>query len=237
MSSGPGGTLAAADWSRVPWDVVRAEAESIAELAGELGLWAAFGSPHPLTPPHRPHNSLYVVSDRGTLVCRYDKRYLSHTEVSYMYTPGVAPLTFEVDGIRFGTALCIEVNFPEVFHEYESLGVDCLLVSVMVDDAERAVVARAYATLYNYWVGYSVPAQFGGTAPSMIIAPGGRRLASCPGDSRPGLAVADIDLDTQDPDIDTARRLARPWRRTARGGLYDSHVVVGDGRSDTRTEF
>lgn len=237
LSSGPQGTVAASDWSRVDWDVVRAESESIADLAGELGLWVVFGSPHPLTPPHRPHNSLYVVSDEGVLVCRYDKRYLSNTEVSYMYTPGTTPLVFEIDGIRFGAALCIEVNFPELFHEYEQLGVDCLLVSVMVDDAARAVVAQAYATLYNYWVSYSVPAQYGATAPAAIIAPGGRRLASCPADSRPGLAVADIDLDTQDSDIDVALRLARPWRRIARSGLYDSHVVLGDSRSDTRTEF
>ncbi|MYQ92969.1 carbon-nitrogen hydrolase family protein [Streptomyces sp. SID4946] len=237
LSSGPRGTLAAADWSRVDWEVVRAEAASVADLAGELGLWVAFGAPHPLTPPHRPHNSLYVVSDKGVLVSRYDKRYLSHTEVSHMYTPGTEPLVFEVDGIRFGTALCIEVNFPEVFHEYEQLGVDCLLVSVMVDDAARAVVAQAYSTLYNYWVGYSVPAQFGATAPAAVFAPGGRRLASCPADSSPGLAIADIDLDSRDPDIDAALRLARPWRRTARAGLYERHVVRGDRRSDTRSEF
>ncbi|MDQ1070073.1 nitrilase-related carbon-nitrogen hydrolase [Streptomyces canus] len=75
---------------------MRAEARAVADLAGELGLWVAFGAPHPLTPPHRPHNSLYVVSDTGKLVGRYDKRYLSHTEVSYLYTPGTAPLVFEV---------------------------------------------------------------------------------------------------------------------------------------------
>ncbi|TMR96545.1 nitrilase-related carbon-nitrogen hydrolase [Nonomuraea basaltis] len=73
MSSGPPGTLAVADWSRVPWDVLREEAKSIASLAGELRLWVAFGSIHPLTSPNRPHNSLYVVSDQGHLVARYDK--------------------------------------------------------------------------------------------------------------------------------------------------------------------
>jgi hypothetical protein len=29
------------------------------------------GSAHPLTPPHRPHNSLYVISDQGHVVNRY----------------------------------------------------------------------------------------------------------------------------------------------------------------------
>ncbi|MFI1060466.1 carbon-nitrogen hydrolase family protein [Streptomyces spororaveus] len=237
MAAGAAGELVPADWSRAAWDVLREEAESIASLAGQLRLWTVFGSIHPLTPPHRPHNSLYVVSDRGRLVARYDKRFLSDTEVSYLYSPGQQPLVFEVDGIRFGFALCIEANFPEVFAEYERLDVDCVLLSVMVDDAPRARVAQAYGTLYNYWLGYSVPAQFSATVPSGIVGPGGRWLARCPADGRPALAVADIDLDSQEKDINVALRYARPWRRLARAGLYDEQIPVGDARSDTRTTF
>lgn len=237
MSSGPPGVLEASDWSRVPWDVLREEAESIADLAGKLGLWVAFGSIHPLTPPNRPHNSLYVVCDQGRLVTRYDKRFLSNTEVSFMYSPGSSPLVFEIDGIRFGCALCIEAEFPEVFAEYERLNVHCVLLSVMVDDAARAMVAQAYGRLYGYWIGYSIPAQFSATVPSGIVAPGGRWLARCPGNGRPALAVADIDLDATDADIDVSVRLARPWRRLARAGLYDDRMVLGDPRSETRTTF
>ncbi|MDY0813872.1 carbon-nitrogen hydrolase family protein [Kitasatospora purpeofusca] len=237
MATGPAGERAPADWSRAAWDVLREEAESIAALAGKLGLWTVFGSIHPLTPPNRPHNSLYIVSDAGRPVARYDKRYLSHTEVSYLYSPGQQPLVVEVDGVRFGFALCIEANFPEVFAEYERLDVDCVLLSVMVDDASRARVAQAYGILHNYWLGYSVPAQFSATVPSGIVAPGGRWLARCPADGRPALAIADIDLDPQDEDIGMAVRYARPWRRSARAGLYDERLPVGDARSDTRTAF
>ncbi|MEU0350883.1 carbon-nitrogen hydrolase family protein [Streptomyces sp. NPDC006237] len=237
MAAGPAGELVPADWSRAAWDVLREEAESITVLAGRLGLWTVFGSIHPLTPPNRPHNSLYVVSGRGQLVARYDKRFLSHTEVSYLYSPGHQPLVVEVDGIRFGFALCIEANFPEVFAEYERLDVNCVLLSVMVDDAPRARVAQAYGTLYNYWVGYSVPSQFSATVPSGIVAPGGRWLAQCPADGQPALAVADIDLDSADPDIDVALRYARPWRRRAQEGLYEDRLVDGDPRSDIRTAF
>nr|WP_307790722.1 carbon-nitrogen hydrolase family protein [Streptomyces actuosus] len=237
MAAGPAGELVPADWSRAAWDVLREEAESITVLAGRLGLWTVFGSIHPLTPPNRPHNSLYVVSDRGQLVARYDKRFLSHTEVAYLYSPGHQPLVVEVDGIRFGFALCIEANFPEVFAEYERLDVNCVLLSVMVDDAPRARVAQAYGTLYNYWVGYSVPSQFSATVPSGIVAPGGRWLAQCPADGQPALAVADIDLDSADPDIDVALRYARPWRRRAQEGLYEDRLVDGDPRSDIRTAF
>jgi predicted amidohydrolase len=235
-ASGPD-RLSGADWTRAAWEVLHEEAEAIAELAGELGIWTVFGSIHRLTGANRPHNSLYVVSDQGELVGRYDKRYLSHTEVSYLYTPGTAPLVFEVDGFRFGCVLCIEINFPELFAEYEALDVDCVLASVMVDDAPRSVVAQAYGTLYSYWIGYSVPAQFSATVPAGLIAPGGRWIARCAGDGRPGLAVAELDRDASDPDLDIAIRHARPWLRTARSGLYDSHIVHGDPRSDTRTAF
>ncbi|TLQ39311.1 carbon-nitrogen hydrolase family protein [Streptomyces marianii] len=237
MAAGPDGELVPADWSRAAWDVMREEAESIATLAGELRLWTAFGSLHPLTPPSKPHNSLFIVSDHGQLVARYDKRFLSHTEVSYLYTPGREPLVFEVGGIRVGCALCVEANFPPLFAEYERLEVDLVLLSVMVDDAPRARVAQAYGTLYSYWLGYSVPAQFSATVPSGIVAPGGRWLAQCPADGQPALTVADIDLDSADPDIEVALRYARPWRRRVQEGLYEDRLVVGDPRSDIRTAF
>src|SRR4029077_9977754 len=69
------------DWGQVDWGTVDDELRQTAALAGALGLWVVFGCSHRLTPPHRPHNSLYVISDRGELMTRYDKRFLSHTEV------------------------------------------------------------------------------------------------------------------------------------------------------------
>lgn len=101
----------------------------------------------------------------------------------------------------------------------------------------RARIAQAYGTLYSYWLGYSIPAQFSATVPSGIVAPGGRWLAQCPADGQPALAVADINLDSTDSDIDVALRYARPWRRSAQNGLYDDHFVSGDPRSDTHTAF
>jgi predicted amidohydrolase len=61
-----------ADWGRADWQALRQELAAIARLAGELRLWTVLGSVHPLTPPHRPHNSMYVISDQGELVTRYD---------------------------------------------------------------------------------------------------------------------------------------------------------------------
>ena len=83
------------DWADLDWAVVREELELTADLAGELGIWTVIGSAHLLTPPRRPHNSMYVVSDQGQLVDRYDKRFCSHTEVTQYYTPGSSPVVFD----------------------------------------------------------------------------------------------------------------------------------------------
>lgn len=236
MSSAGPSTLAEADWSRANWDVIRGEAEAIASLAAELKLWTAFGAPHPLTPPRRPHNSLYIISPGGAVVTRYDKRFLSNTEVTWMYTPGTEPVIFEAEGLRFGCALCIEAHFPEIFAEYERLNADCVLLSVMVDDPIRPVIAQAYAALYDYWIGYSTPAQYSCSAPAGIAAPGGHWIARCPANGQPGIAVADLDPQG-DSDIDIAVRLARPWRRAARAGLYDDRRAPEDLRSADRVSF
>ncbi|MFB7512946.1 hypothetical protein [Streptomyces sp. NPDC056144] len=41
----------------------------------------------------------------------------------------VLALPNDVDSIRFGFALCIEANFPELCAEYERLDVGCVLLS------------------------------------------------------------------------------------------------------------
>lgn len=130
-----------------------------------------------------------------------------------------------------------EVHFPEVFTAYEQLDVDCMLVSVMVEDAVRPVIAQAYAGLHSYWVGYSCAAQHSRSVQAGIVAPGGRWLARCPADGQPALAIADLDPDSPDEDIVIARRYARPWRRTARDGLYESRTARGDPRSIDRASF
>jgi predicted amidohydrolase len=110
------------NWDHVNWDVIVNELRSTAALARELGLWVVVGCSHRLTPPHRPHNSLYIISAQGELVARYDKQFCSHTEITHWHTPGRECCVFEVEGWRFGCALCIEIHFPEVFQSYAELG-------------------------------------------------------------------------------------------------------------------
>jgi predicted amidohydrolase len=216
-------------------EAVRRQLQLTAQLAGELGLWVIVGAVHHLTPPHWPHNSLYVISDSGELVGRYDKRMCSRTELTHRYSPGSEPLVFEVDGFRFGCALCIEINFPEIFLDYRERDIDCLLLSSFSDDPVFEVLARGHAAAHNYWFTISVPAQCSTATPAAVIGPHGYSLASCPADGTPSVVVTD--LDRGDPALDIALNKARPWRTFARSSEYRRTHRVGDPRSSDRTHF
>lgn len=233
MSINGPGDIGPSDWDRFEWAVLREELDALRALARELRLWTVFGSVHRLTPPHRPHNSLYVVSDRGELLTRYDERMLSNTKVSFMYSPGEIPVTFEIDGVRFGCTHGMESHFPEIFVEYERLGVDCVLFSTTGESATAgptfAAEVLGHAASNTYWVSFSAHALQSATAPSGIVAPDGRWSALCFSDGTPSLAIADISTDPGHP--------ARPWRRVARSGIYEPHRIDSDPRSDDRTAF
>jgi predicted amidohydrolase len=232
--SGPN-AVGAAEWNKFQWSTLKEELEAIRRLAQELGLWVVFGSVHQLTNQQRPHNSLYVVSDEGSLVTRYDERMLSNTKISYMYTPGTLPIIFEVNGLRFGCALGMESHFPEVFIEYEQLGVDCVLFSTTggstayPNDTAFTAEVLGHAASNSYWVSYAVAAKPSAAAISGIVTPWGEWAAQCASDGTPSITVCDIDDFSHDP--------SRPWRRKARSGIYDPHQVKDDPRSEKRDVF
>jgi predicted amidohydrolase len=202
------------DWAQVDWRAAREELLKIVALAAQLKIWVVLGSAHPLSAPHRLHNSLYVICDQGRIIDRYDKRFCSNTEINHFYTPGSQAVVFDVDGFRFGLIICIEINFPELFTEYEQLGVDCLLLSTYPVDAIFHVKARALAAINNYWVSLSTPAQTSHLLPAGLIGPDCSLLATA--DTGSMLVVAD--LDRSDPALNVALNLARPWRASARHG-------------------
>jgi predicted amidohydrolase len=232
-ASGPR-EIGPSDWTRVDWQVLHDELVSVSRLARQLGLWVVIGCQHRLNPPHRPHNSLYVISDKGELATRYDERMLSHTKISFMYAPGTGPVTFVVDGLRFGCALGMETHYPEIFIEYEALDVDCVLFSTTGELQPNAPTffaeALGHAASNSYWVSFSAHAPQSTVAPSGIAAPDGRWAAQCADDGTSSIATATVTAN--DPD-----HPARPWRRLARSDIYTLHRVTDDPRSDNRNSF
>lgn len=219
------------DWDDVDWAAVREEFEQITALAAELELWVLLGSAHPLTAPNRPHNSLYVISAKGQVVDRYDKRFCSNTEITRFYSPGFEPVVFDIDDFRFGCVICVEINFPELFSEYERLGVDCLLLSAYPVDSIFETMARAYASINAYWLAMSLPSQTAHLMNSGLIGPDGGFLVQVSG----GAELVVGELDREAPELYTALNLARPWRASAMEGEIYTSRRVEDPRSADRT--
>ncbi len=160
------------------------ELEETRRLAGALKLWIVFGSVHRLTSPHRPHNSLYVVSDRGVCDALRRAPSLEHENLLHVFTRQ-NPVTFEIDGVRIGCALGMEVHYPEIFVEYETLGVDCVLFSTAggTPSGAPAFAAEAlgHAASNSYWISFSTLAPQSPGAPSGIASPEGQWV-QCPMD-------------------------------------------------------
>ncbi|MBI1281612.1 MAG: carbon-nitrogen hydrolase family protein [Anaerolineaceae bacterium] len=219
------------DWAEVDWQIVREELLAIIALAAQLKIWVILGSAHPLTPPHWPHNSLYIISDEGQVINRYDKRICSYTEVTRFYTPGTEPVIFDIDGFRFGCIICVEINFPQLFMEYDQLGVDCLLLSAYPIDKIFYTKAVAHAAIHNYWIALSVPSECTPLMMSSLIGPDGLTLNSI----KTGEGLVITSMDKNAPELDIALYKARPWRSSINTkDLYKTRHL-NDARSTNRT--
>lgn len=231
-------------WRAEDWARLRQASDQIASLASELGLWVLTGSVHPLENGSRPHNCLYLIGPDGTLRTRYDKRFCSHNELAGWYTPGAEPILFEINGVRFGCAICLEVRFPEVFDEYRRLGAQCVLVSSFTaarrdkEDARQddifAVTAQAHAANNNFWVSLVTPSNpFQGPV-TQLIDPLGSVVAKA---SRHRSALVIGRVDTDEGSVWGKIGFGRAWRDSARsGGIYRA-LKVDTPRSRDRQRF
>ena len=117
--------------------------------------------------------------------------------------------------------------------EYEQLDVDCVLFSTTggpkpADTVPFATEAQGHAAANGFWVGFAVGARHAEFAPSGVVSPTGSWQASCPAGREAAITVTDLDEAAEDVEIAVFR--ARPWRRAARSGIYDQHLVQ-DARS------
>ena len=121
---------------------------------------------------------------------------------------GTSPVTFDVDGTRFGLATCYDVRFPALFTAHARAGADINIICASwgagegkADQWDLLTRARAVdSTTFVVACGQGDPASIGlpsaGTAPtgigrSAVISPLGSPMLVL--DSKPELAVVDID--------------------------------------------
>ena len=211
-------------------------------LASELKINVVFGMVE-LSPENVVCNSMVVIDRTGAVIpgvgpdgAEYPcfrklsapavfSGTLTVDEAAYC-TPGPAPMTFLIDGIRWGALICYDRAFSEVWLANRHMGADAILVivssfgwreSLFVDDLRiRAMEVGVFVAASNRAGVEShrghVTDYFGR---SCIVAPSGEVLAEAPAHEQPVIISAELDLSA----LPKARELWPVWE-DRRPGLY-----------------
>lgn len=224
-------SLAGYDWPRL-----KDRTLEIIALARELKLWVALGSSHPLTPPHKPHNCLYLISPEGKLFDRYDKRFGTAIDLLH-YTPGNRFVVFDIHGVKCALLICFDLRFPELYRELYKQGVQCILQSFynarQKGPSVHAEIMRqtmqANAADNGFWASMTNSCGWYCPYPSCFIQPDGRIARQLP-DHNDGLMLNTVDLSL--PFYDPSA----PFRKLAvEGKLSNGPETLDDPRSNNTT--
>lgn len=220
------------------WPQLKDRTQEILALAGQLKLWVALGSAHPLTPPNKPHNCLYLIGPDGTLKDRYDKRFGTEMDLLH-YTPGNHFVFFDINGVKCSLLICFDLRFPELYRPLSQEGVKCVFQSfynarqkgpsVHTDIMRQTMQANAA----NNGLWASVANSCGWYCPysSCVIQPDGRIMSQLP-DHQEDLMVSAIDIHQTfyDP--------SAPFRKLIlEGKLSNGPEKLDDPKSKNRIEL
>ena len=231
------------------WDALRQRTREVLDLARQLKLWVVLGSNHPLTGRHKPHNSLYVISDRGEIIDRYDKMFCTKgTDGAKgdldFYSPGSRLVVFTVQGVCCGLQICHDFRYQELYREYKKRGAQLMfhlyhtggmtrnknaaardIWSVMVQ-----ATMQTYAANNHLWISSNNTTRRESSGSSFAVRPHGLIDGRLPL-HRAGVLLSTIDVGKLFYDASEA------WRERAMKGIYHSGTLVRDPRSVDRTTF
>jgi predicted amidohydrolase len=218
------------------WQLLVEETKKIMALAGKLGLWVVLGSTHQLTPPNKPHNSLYLINPEGKIVDRYDKRFCTKGDLHH-YTPGDRFVNFTINGVKCSLLICFDLRFPQLYIELYKQRVNCILQSFYNARQNRSTVHKyimrqtmqCRAATNYFWLSMANPSGYYSPYPSCFITPDGR-IAKHLRQNRAGMMVNTVDLSRKfyDPMAD--------FRALAIAGKLDNRPkTINDPKSKDTT--
>ena len=110
------------------WENLRAETYDIMSLAQKYNIWVILGSAHYISENEKPLNCLYIISNEGKIIDRYDKSMLTGGDLNY-YTPGHHIAILELKGYKLGFLICYDSCFPEMYNIYRHKDVQIMFHS------------------------------------------------------------------------------------------------------------
>jgi predicted amidohydrolase len=185
----------------------------LADLAVAKGVWLVGGTIPIQSSPGKVKASCLVYDDSGARVGRYDKIHLFDVDVpgskeqyreSATIDAGETPLVIDSPFGKLGVSICYDLRFPELYRQLADAGAEIIAVpaafTAKTGAAHWEVLLRARA-VEN--LAYIVAAGQGGIhengretyGNSMIVDPWGTVMSRL--GVEPGVALAEIDLDSQ----------------------------------------
>lgn len=217
------------------WELLKVETLKVMSLTVKLRLWVVLGSTHPLTPPNKPHNSLYLIGPDGKIKDRYDKRFCMKAE-QRKYTPGNHFVTFTINGIKCALLICFDVRFPELYRELYRQEVKCIFQSFYNARQKGPSIhshimrqsMQCRAATNHFWASMSNASGYYSPYPSCFIAPDGEIINQLK-QNRAGMMVNTVNLSKKfyDP-------MAGIREPAIRGKLDSLTAAVKDNRSKNR---
>ena len=247
-------------YRRFNWEMLETATPQVLDRAGELRLWVILGSTHRLTGNNKPHNSLYIINDRGKLVDRYDKMFCEGDRLSKSgdlahYSPRSHFSVFNIEGIRCGALICHEYRYPELHREYKRRGVQLMFHSYHAGNIEpkqlEAMQKQVGTRFHKFNRGSTLP-EITMPAAMQAASASSHVWISCSNSSarescwpsffvRPdGVIIGRLRRNVAGVLISTVGTNARlydstvAWRDRAMRGIYHSGRLVQDKRSDER---
>ena len=220
------------------WDLLKEETQKVMALACELHLWIVLGSTHPLTKPNKPHNSLYLINQKGKIVDRYDKRFCTPGDLRRL-TPGNRFVDFTINGVKCSLLICFDLRFPEIYRQLYKQKVNCIFQSFYnarqkgpsVHTHIMRQTMQCRAATNHFWVSCTNSSGYYAPYPSCFIQPDGKIVKQLR-QNRPGLMVNRIDLRKKfyDPMADFRNMVLA-------GALSNGPRTITDPRSKNTTNF
>lgn len=224
--------------AELDWDRLVAATHDVMAAAKAHRVWVLLGSTHRLDDKHKPHNCVYLISPKGQIVERYDKRFCTGaagkkpTFDLCHYSPGDRYVTFQVKGLTCGVGICFDYRFPELYRGYKQLGVEVLFQSfhnarqsVAADPAYNIWKSIVPATMQcraaenHFWVSANNSTARPSCWGSFAVRPDGLITGRLP-THRPGILVTEMKLD---PTYFDGPSLWRPQAMT--GQLHSGQVI------------